>query len=210
MKKIDNFIRIIFLVLFLFLLIKGRIMLWLVLFGISLIFALFFGRIYCGYICPINTLMQPAEWLSKKINKSGKTVPKWLSKGYFAIILLILSLGSMLFAKKTLGINIPILPIWIVLGFLLTIIYRPHVFHNYICPFGVLQKLFGKFSRFSKRVDPDTCTGCKLCEKVCPAEAIKVSEKSKKAEINAALCHQCSNCTVKCPTNSIKYGKSTS
>ena len=49
MKYIANIIRILFLALFLFLLVNGNVMIWLVLFAISLVAALIFGRVYCGY-----------------------------------------------------------------------------------------------------------------------------------------------------------------
>ncbi|NLJ94805.1 MAG: 4Fe-4S binding protein [Clostridiaceae bacterium] len=42
-------------------------MVWLILYGLSLLAALFFGRLYCGYLCPMNTLMQPTARLSKKL-----------------------------------------------------------------------------------------------------------------------------------------------
>lgn len=43
-------IRMLFLALFLFLVLNGKMMLWLALFAISLVGALLFGRVYCGYI----------------------------------------------------------------------------------------------------------------------------------------------------------------
>lgn len=67
MKHIANTIRILFLALFLFLLANGKAELWLALFAISLIAALIFGKIYCGYVCPINTLIIPVEWLSNMV-----------------------------------------------------------------------------------------------------------------------------------------------
>ncbi|HBD86889.1 MAG TPA: hypothetical protein DC001_05625, partial [Clostridiales bacterium] len=72
MKYIANIIRILFLALFLFLLVSGKMMLWLALFGVSLIAALIFGRIYCGYAWPMNTLMIPVERLSKKLKLQAK------------------------------------------------------------------------------------------------------------------------------------------
>ena len=66
MKYITNIIRILFLALFIFLLTNGKVMLWLALFGASLVAALIFGRIYCGYVCPMNTLMIPVYWISNK------------------------------------------------------------------------------------------------------------------------------------------------
>lgn len=88
MKYIINIIRIFFLALFLFLLVNGKVMLWLILFGVSLVAALIFGRVYCGYVCPMNTLMFPVEWLSKKMKLQTSKSPKWLKNGYFTWIAL--------------------------------------------------------------------------------------------------------------------------
>ncbi len=205
MKYIVNIIRVIFLALFLFLIINGKMMLWLALFGLSLVGALFFGRIYCGYACPMNTLMIPAEWISKKLNLQTKKTPKWLVSGKFAWISLGGSLLLMLMGQRVLNRNIPVLLIWLVISVLVTLRYQPGVFHNLICPFGALQKIFGKNARFSEKVDKSGCIGCKLCEKVCPSDAIKVLDK--KAEINTALCLQCTNCVQVCPKNTIHYSR---
>ena len=208
MKYIANIIRILFLALFLFLLVSGKMMLWLALFGVSLIAALIFGRIYCGYACPMNTLMIPVERLSKKLKLQAKRAPKWLGNGYFAWITLVISVASMLLSKKILHINLPILPFWLAISVIVTLRYRPEVFHNLICPFGALERAFGRFARRSEKVNTDACVGCKLCEKACPSNAIAVSPEDKRAVIKTVLCLQCKNCRQVCPRGAIHYAKS--
>ena len=91
MKYLIATVRILFLGLFLFLIIMGKPMLWLGVFAISLIAALFFGRVYCGYICPMNTLMIPTESLSKKLKIQTDKTPDWLKSTKFSVIALIAS-----------------------------------------------------------------------------------------------------------------------
>ncbi len=153
MKHIATIIRILFLALFLLLLVNGKVLLWLALFAASLIVALIFGRVYCGYVCPMNTLMIPVEWLSKKFKLQTLNSPKWLKNGYFTWITLVLSIAAMLSSKRLLHINLPILPFWLVISVLVTLRYKPEVFHNLICPFGALQRTFGRFARLSERVN---------------------------------------------------------
>lgn len=205
MKGIPSFIRILFLGLFLFLLINGKIMLWLAIFAVSLIAALAFGRVYCGYVCPMNTLMIPIERISQKLKMQTDETPTWLKGGHFPWITLAISIALMLFSKRFLHIDLPILSVWIVISVLVTLRYKPYVFHNLICPFGALQKTLGRFSLLSHRVEKDACIGCKLFENACSASAIAVSSEDRKAEIRTALCHQCSICIRVCPKAAIHY-----
>lgn len=207
MKWIVTIIRVLFLGLFIFLIVTGNMLLWLALFAVSLIAALFFGRVYCGYVCPMHTLMIPAEWLSKKLKLQTNNKPNWLQNGVFAWVFLVVSAAAMLLSQKLLHINLPILPIWLVISVLVTLRYKPEVFHNLICPFGALQKTIGKFAIFTKQVDKTACIGCKKCEKVCPSTAIRVDIRDKKAEISSKLCHQCTNCADVCPVSAIYYKK---
>jgi len=155
----------------------------------------------------MNTVMIPTEWISKKLKiQTGKT-PKWLEKGILPWFLLGISVAIMLLFKRMVHINIPVLLIWLAISFLVTLRFKPHVYHNLICHFVALQKTFGGFAIFSKNVDRMACIGCKKCEKVCPSRSIIVSDEDAKAVITTKLCHQCTNCTDVCPSAAIEYSK---
>lgn len=54
-------------------------------------------------------------------------------------------------------------------------------------------------------VQPEKCTGCKICEKVCPVLAIKVTDRKSKADPDK--CRGCANCEQRCPSYAIKMVK---
>ena len=121
-KYLPTFIRIVFLVLFVLLIQNGKMMLWFGIYAFSLILALIFGRIYCGYICPMNTLMIPTDRIAKKLKIQTNKSPKWLQSGKIAWVAIFISLAVMLFAKRIMGRNIPILLIWLVISVVITLI----------------------------------------------------------------------------------------
>ena len=91
-KTIITMIRVFFLLLFIFLNAIGKSVIWLGIYAVSLLLVPFFGRIYCGYICPMNTLMIPTEKISKKLNIQTSNKPKFLKNGWFTWLALFLSL----------------------------------------------------------------------------------------------------------------------
>jgi heterodisulfide reductase subunit A len=57
-------------------------------------------------------------------------------------------------------------------------------------------------------VDEDLCSGCRICEHLCPYTAIEMKEKDGKltAHVIEALCKGCGVCGSACPTKSITLG----
>ena len=206
-KALITLIRLMFLALFVVLILNGKMVLWLAVFAVSLVAELVFGRFYCGFLCPMNTVMIPTDWLARNLKIQTDKVPDWMKSGKLAWVLLAVSLGSVLLLKRLSGINFPILPVLLVLSMLMTLRFHPSVFHNLLCPFGVIQKLFSRKPLLSHRVDPQVCIGCKRCEKVCPSWAIVVTVSDHKAQVYDNLCHQCTNCQQVCPTSAIHYAK---
>ncbi len=178
---------------------------WLGLFLFSLVGANIWGRFYCGYICPMNTIMGVTGNLSKKLNWQIKAVPKVLRSKYLPWIVLILMIGTMALSKRILHQDVPILIVLMAISVLVTLRYEEWVFHNHICPYGALLNLTGRWAKFSTKVEPALCIGCKKCETVCPSKAISVNHSSKIAHIDKSICHQCGTCTLVCPKDAIHY-----
>lgn len=51
--------------------------------------------------------------------------------------------------------------------------------------------------------NPEACTGCGMCENVCPHRVFEV-KNSKAAIVNYQGCMECGACQQNCPVNAIK------
>ncbi len=49
-------------------------------------------------------------------------------------------------------------------------------------------------------IDEELCSGCRICESLCPYRAISYIEEKKICSVNEALCKGCGVCTAACPS----------
>jgi Fe-S-cluster-containing hydrogenase component 2 len=73
--------------------------------------------------------------------------------------------------------------------------YEAHI-KDKKCPAGVCKPLF------YYEIDEEACTGCMLCAKKCPQEAI-TGEKKEPHKLNQEKCIKCSICYDACKFNAV-------
>jgi NAD-dependent dihydropyrimidine dehydrogenase PreA subunit len=87
------------------------------------------------------------------------------------------------------------------------LVFRP--FCHSICPFGLWSWLIGKAALYQvRKIDPDSCTGCGICEKECPTEAMKELNEGKKGFFKAD-CWSCGSCISVCPNDVLEFSRTT-
>jgi heterodisulfide reductase subunit A len=52
-------------------------------------------------------------------------------------------------------------------------------------------------------IDEDKCSGCRVCNSLCPYTAITFDEEKKISEVNVTLCKGCGTCVAACPASAI-------
>ncbi|MCT4619454.1 MAG: 4Fe-4S binding protein [Marinisporobacter sp.] len=206
MKKIRPVIQIVFLGVFISLMILKKAQIWMGFIFLSIVLSAFFGRYYCGWACPINTLIRPINWIRKKLGIQRKDVPKVFQSEklrWGVFILFLVGLGYTIYTIK-IGKKFPLPLIIIPMGLATTLFINEKTWHRYLCPWGVLFSLTGRFAKLG--IMQKNCYSCSVCEKNCPADAIRV-DKNKGAVVDSTHCLLCLECQSSCPINAMSYKK---
>ncbi len=73
---------------------------------------------------------------------------------------------------------------------------------------ALINPMFNTFAVHTRSFSvDDTCTGCGICEKICPVHTIRISDTGK--PVWGKACTQCLGCINRCPAHAIQYGKGT-
>jgi len=73
----------------------------------------------------------------------------------------------------------------------------------------ILSKKALEMEGIVANVDEDLCSGCRICESLCPYSAIEMKEQTEEkrvAHVIEALCKGCGVCGTACPTKAITLG----
>ena len=186
--------------LFVVLLVKNdKLQLWLVIFIAGVVISLFAGRLFCGWICPMNTIFRVINFIYGKLKIKRLKTPKILNNKVFRLIFLILLFGSMI-TIKILGFDFNMLLYIILFSVILTLIFQEEFWHRHLCPFGTILSLTSKKAKLKLSINEDDCIACGKCQKVCPTLSIITLENKKRRNINNE-CLLCLQCVDACPAD---------
>jgi heterodisulfide reductase subunit A len=72
-------------------------------------------------------------------------------------------------------------------------------------------RILGKISRGKIEVDPvyaevnqDHCSGCRVCNEMCPYSAIEYDLEKRRSRVISAMCKACGACVAACPSGAIE------
>jgi Na+-translocating ferredoxin:NAD+ oxidoreductase RnfG subunit len=149
----------------------------------TLVAVLFFGRIFCGYLCPFGALQDFIDAVvpkrfQKALPPRGHRLALKAKYGILAIIVVPALLGSeasLYQYFEPFGTVFSIGPsklLWTIAGaILIASAVVPRFYCRYACPLGAALAIGSLFSiNRIKRVEQ--CDFCKVCERKCPTGAI--------------------------------------
>ena len=162
-------------------------------FMLPLIFALFFGRVFCASVCPLGVLQEIFIIRPQRIPRMLDVPLRLIPLGVLAFGLVYTLNGAGYLICRTdpfIGLfrrsaPLPMLLTGMAVLLLGMVVARPYC--RYFCPYGVLLEWCSRLAWKPVRITPKDCVNCRLCVGVCPVDAI---EAPRDALNETARAHQ--------------------
>ncbi len=147
-------------------------------FALPLMATLLFGRVFCAAVCPLGAIQDLVIYRPLEISRPVENLLRLFAWLYLGLAVLFAATGTGLlicrydpfigffrlgdhFSNLILGASFLILGLFIA---------RPYC--RFVCPYGLILRQLGRLSRRFVSITPTECVNCRLCEEVCPFNAI--------------------------------------
>lgn len=186
-------------------------------FGAVVLVTLLFGRVFCGWACPLGAtqffLLRREHGKKnhrREIPHEYHSILRWSKYGVLGILIaLVILTGQPIFQdidpfRALFNLDFR----WgVPLAFLIVVLAASLIvgfpFCKYVCPLGAFLGLLQPLSLFKIRFS-SSCTNCKVCSNVaCDYGAIEPGATCP--TINQRECVRCGECLSRCPSGAISF-----
>lgn len=170
--------------------------------GTTVILTLILGRVWCGWVCPVNTVLDRTRFIGA-IDRGGRLSDRWRMLKYVLLILIAIAsfLGLLRPAMDWMGKHPIAVGISIVLLFaaIVSLNYIADLFWcRYLCPLGGAVAFLSKIAPM-RRIVRTHCNDCAVCVDACAMGAID----PKRGFVNdPGECTVCFDCLTACTSSS--------
>ena len=199
-------------------LVSGHMLQTTVLLGaaILLVFYVVAGRVFCGWVCPMNMVTDLAGWLRSKLKlndlfRLSRSTRYWIL-GMALVLSAVLGVAafewvspiSMLHRELIYGVGMGLTA---AVGiFVFDLLILKHGWCGHLCPLGAFYGLLGKRALLRVRFDERSCTHCGECARVCPEpQVLNLKQAAEHGMVTAGACTNCARCIPICPENSLDF-----
>jgi len=182
-------------------------------------YALFGGRAFCSWVCPINMVTDFASWVREIIGMNQLTGVKQPASRNLRYWVLALSLViSAIMGVTAFEFISPISMVhrglvfgmgfgWaaIVIIFLFDLFVLKNGWCGHICPLGGFYSLLSKFSLIRVSHLEENCTLCMKCKVVCPENQVLFMVGKETLPILSGECTNCARCIEVCDDDALEF-----
>src|SRR5262245_20250535 len=157
-------------------------------FLLPLIFALFFGRVFCASVCPLGAAQEMVIIKPIKVPKGVKHFLSLIPYVYLGTAVLLAYTGADYIICKfdpfigffRMGANFGLFLFSGAILVIGTVVARPYC--RFMCPYSILLKWTSVLSKWHLKTTPTECIQCRLCEDSCPFDHLHKPTVDKEPE----------------------------
>lgn len=183
-------------------------------FACFLIPLVLFGKLICGFICPMGFVQDTLHVFRQKTGVEGIAMNDKLYERLAIIkwsaVMIFLGMGfagldfcnvcpAVTLSPAFSGFKTSIYVSGFLMIFVLVGSFFKHRFFCNICPMGLIMGLFHKVSAVRLKKDCTACTECGACYAACPMGIKSVYTERERADVTTINCIMCGECVRNCP-----------
>ena len=173
-----------------------------------LIATLLLGRVFCSWICPLNTVFELAAIIKAprvRGTRNGWTPYRMLTLFLLAALLTSLPLFTILspigILSRTIAFGVGLELLFVVALIALEWLYDRKAWCRTICPVGALYGLLGKWRLVTIGIDSSNCLNCHKCKNACTMQVDVGSHRF----LNQLTCTNCGDCVDACAAKAVYF-----
>ena len=182
---------------------------------ILLVYGLIRGRVFCGWVCPVNFILEIVEFLARPLRRVftrsramarlDRRIKIVVAAGVLVLSALcglpvfeLVSPIGAVYRGLVLGAYVGI---WFLLAIVILEIFFPgRLWCRKLCPLGGFYQLVGRLGLLSIRAKTG-CTACGICKDVCIADPSILDPilRNSDSVVRSGDCMLCGKCQGRCP-----------
>lgn len=187
-------------------------------FIIFLFYAIIGGRVFCGWVCPVNMITDLAGKIRTLFNLDTVFQSREIQKGtryWIAALSIVLSAILSVTAFEWIS-PIGALHRGIIYGFgfgwafvlivfLIDLFALKNGFCGHLCPLGGFYGMIGRYGFLRIGYDMTKCTSCQKCTDICPEEQVLHMVDNQSGAVLSGECINCGRCIEVCDDNALSF-----
>jgi ferredoxin-type protein NapH len=185
---------------------------------ILLFYAVLGGRVFCGWVCPVNIVTDASNKIREVLKFNEKPILSGIKRdlrywvlGMSFILSALLGVAAFEWISPIGALHRGIIYgfgigwAYVLVVFLFDLFAVRNGFCGHACPLGGFYALVGRFGFFRIGYDKDRCTMCVKCLDICPEKQVLSTVGKKSGAVLSGECTNCGRCIEVCDEKALNF-----